>query len=96
MDLRGFECKSHLTHLIAVKSCLLQPIFYSHVQVKAHYNTLMDTMKQTSFQNMQGEPDTVESMSGKFRAQQAQQALSLHKVDMEASVMEVSCGEDHE
>lgn len=52
----------------------------------------MDTMKQTSFQNMQGEADTVESMGGQFRAQQAQQALSLHKVDMEASVMEVSCG----
>lgn len=52
----------------------------------------MDTIKQTSFQNLQGELDShMETMSGKVRAHQAQQALSLHKVDMEASVMEVSC-----
>lgn len=59
-------------------------------QVKAQYNILMDGIKQTSFQNLQGELDThMESLSGQVRAHQAQQALSLHKVDMDASVMEV-------
>lgn len=59
-------------------------------QVKAQYNILMDGIKQTSFQNLQGELDShMETMSGQVRAHQAQQALSLHKVDMEASVMEV-------
>lgn len=53
----------------------------------------MDTIKRTSFQNLQGELDShMETLTGKVRAQQAEQALSLHKVDMEASVMEVSCG----
>lgn len=52
----------------------------------------MESIKRTSFQNLQGELDShMETLSGKVRAQQAQQALSLHKVDMEASVMEVSC-----
>lgn len=32
----------------------------------------------------------METLSGQVRAHQAQQALSLHKVDMEATVMEVS------
>lgn len=59
-------------------------------QVKAQYNILMDGIKQTSFQNHQGELDShMETLSGQVRAHQAQQALSLHKVDMEASVMEV-------
>lgn len=72
-------------------------------QVKAQYNILMDSIKQTSFQNLQGELDSrMETLSGQVRAHQAQQALSLHKVDMEATVMEVgrplltcgSCGPD--
>ncbi|TKS80216.1 hypothetical protein D9C73_013551 [Collichthys lucidus] len=72
-------------------------------QVKAQYNVLMDSIKQTSFQNLRGELDShMETLSGQVRAHQAQQALSLHKVDMEASVMEVgrsllacgSCGSD--
>lgn len=51
----------------------------------------MDSIKQTSFQNLQGELDShMETLSGQVRAHQAQQALSLHKVDMDASVMEVS------
>ncbi|GAA6222452.1 uncharacterized protein LOC108883869 [Lates japonicus] len=59
-------------------------------QVKAQYNILMDSIKQTSFQNLQGELDShMETLSGQVRAHQAQQALSLHKVDMDASVMEV-------
>lgn len=70
-----------------VSTCLL----FFYFQVKAQYNILMDTIKQTSFQNLQGELDShMETVSGKVRAHQAQQALSLHKVDMEASVMEVS------
>lgn len=60
------------------------------VQVKAQYNILMDSVKQTSLQNFQGELDShMESLGGEVRGHQAQQALSLHKVDMEASVMEV-------
>lgn len=60
--------------------------------MKAQYNVLMESIKQTSFQNLQGELDShMEALSGQVRAHQAQQALSLHKVDMEASVMEVSC-----
>ncbi|KAM7378921.1 hypothetical protein PAMP_004509 [Pampus punctatissimus] len=56
-------------------------------EVKAQYNIMMEGIKQTSFPNLQGELDS----------HQAQQALSLHKVDMEASIMEVgrsplSCG----
>lgn len=63
-----------------------------HFQVKAQYSVLMDSVKQTSFQNLQGELDShMETLNGQVRAHQAQQALSLHKVDMEASVMEVSC-----
>ncbi|KAM6989340.1 uncharacterized protein LKV04_009027 [Tautogolabrus adspersus] len=59
-------------------------------QVKAQYSILMDGIKQTSFQNLQGELDThIESMSRQVRPHQAQQALSLRKVDMDASVMEV-------
>ncbi|XP_026168456.1 uncharacterized protein LOC113133784 [Mastacembelus armatus] len=59
-------------------------------QVKAQYNILMDTIKQTSFQNLQGELGShMETLSGQVRAHQAQQALSFHKVDMDASVMEV-------
>ncbi|XP_029381084.1 uncharacterized protein LOC115057962 [Echeneis naucrates] len=59
-------------------------------QVKAQYNMLMDGIKQTSLQNLQGElGGHMETLSGQVRAHQAQQALSLHKVDMEASVLEV-------
>ncbi|XP_035489440.2 uncharacterized protein si:ch211-252f13.5 [Scophthalmus maximus] len=59
-------------------------------QVKAQYNILMDSIKQTSFQSLQGDLDThAETLSGQVRSHQAQQALSLHKVDMDASVMEV-------
>ncbi|XP_061588974.1 uncharacterized protein LOC133453116 [Cololabis saira] len=62
-------------------------------QVKAQYNMLMDSFKQTSFQNLQGEQDSpvvsMDTMSGGVEGLQTQQALSLHKVDMEASVMEV-------
>lgn len=60
-------------------------------QVKTQYNMLLDSVKQISLQNFQGELDThTETLSGQVRAHQAQQALSFHKVDMEASVMEVS------
>lgn len=63
----------------------------SSLQIKAQYHTLTDTIKQTSFQNLQGELDShIDALSEKVRGHQAQQALSLHKVDMEASVMEVS------
>ncbi|XP_017275652.1 uncharacterized protein si:ch211-252f13.5 [Kryptolebias marmoratus] len=59
-------------------------------QVKSQYNSLMESFKQTSFQNLQEELDShMETMTGQIRAHQTQQALSLHKVDMEASVMEV-------
>ncbi|XP_069367932.1 uncharacterized protein [Paralichthys olivaceus] len=67
-------------------------------QVKAQYNILMDGIKQTSFQNLQGDVgNPTETLNGQVRAHRAQQALSLPKVDMEASVMEVgrsmlSCG----
>lgn len=62
----------------------------SSLQIKAQYNILTDTIKQTSFQNLQGELDSqIDALSEKVRGHQAQQALSLHKVDMEASVMEV-------
>nr|XP_020479724.1 uncharacterized protein LOC109974061 [Monopterus albus] len=59
-------------------------------QVKSQYNILMDSIKQTSFQNLREELEShMETLSGQVRAHQAQEALSLHKVDMEASVMEV-------
>ncbi|XP_034559901.1 uncharacterized protein si:ch211-252f13.5 [Notolabrus celidotus] len=59
-------------------------------QVKAQYNILMEGIKQTSLQNLQGEMDShMEALNGQVRTHRAQQALSLHKVDMDASVMEV-------
>lgn len=59
--------------------------------MKAQYSVLLESIKQTSFPEPQGELDShMETFSGQVRAHQAQQALSLHKVDMEASVMEVS------
>ncbi|KAF7649865.1 hypothetical protein LDENG_00134360 [Lucifuga dentata] len=59
-------------------------------QVKAQYNMFLESIKQTSFLDLQGELESpMETLSGQVRAHQAQQALSLHKVDMEASVMEV-------
>ncbi|XP_029971014.1 uncharacterized protein LOC115405549 [Salarias fasciatus] len=78
-------------------------MFEQMEQVKAQYSILMDSIKQTSFQNLQGELDShMEDLGGQVRAHQSQQALSLHKVDMEASVMEVgrslmacgACGAD--
>lgn len=58
--------------------------------MKAQYNILMENMKQTSLQNLQVKLDShMEALNEQVRAHQAQQALSLHKVDMEASVMEV-------
>lgn len=52
---------------------------------------MMETIKQTSFQNIQGDlGGHMETLSVKDGAGKAQQALALHKVDMEASVMEVS------
>lgn len=60
-------------------------------QVKTQYNFLMESIKQASFQNLQEELDGhMDTMTGQIRSHQTQQALSLHKVDMEASVMEVS------
>uniref|UniRef100_H3CR24 Si:ch211-252f13.5 n=1 Tax=Tetraodon nigroviridis TaxID=99883 RepID=H3CR24_TETNG len=57
--------------------------------VKSHYNLMMETIKQTSFQNIQGDlGGHVETPSVRDGAGNAQQALALHKVDMEASVME--------
>lgn len=72
-------------------------------QVKAQYNLLIDSIKHTSLQNFQGDlTNPMETLGGQFRAHQAQQALSLHKVDMDANIMEVSqpllacgsCGQD--
>lgn len=72
--------------------CLNFLIIFFPFQVKAQYNIMMDSIKQTSFQGLQGELDShMDTLSGQVRTHQAQQALSLHKVDMEASVMEVSC-----
>lgn len=60
-------------------------------QVKSYYNIMMETIKQTSFQNIQGDlGGHVDALSPKDGPGKAQQALTLHKVDMEASVMEVS------
>lgn len=58
-------------------------------QVKAQYNILMDSMKHTSVQHLLD--SHLETLSGQMRSHQTQQAMSLHKVDMEASVVEVSC-----
>ncbi|XP_054625256.1 uncharacterized protein si:ch211-252f13.5 isoform X2 [Dunckerocampus dactyliophorus] len=59
-------------------------------QVKVQYNVLLDTIKQMSMQNLQEELDTrTDAPSEPSGPHRAQQALSLHKVDMEASVMEV-------
>lgn len=64
------------------------------LQVKSHYNIMLETIKQTSFQNIQGDlGGQVETLSVRDGAGKAQQALTLHKVDMEASVMEVSLPE---
>lgn len=74
---------------VTISKCYTSSALF--LQVKAQYNILMDSIKQTSFQNLQGELDSrMETLSGQVRAHQAQQALSLHKVDMEATVMEVS------
>lgn len=52
---------------------------------------MMETIKQTAFQNIQGDlGGHMDTLSVKDGAGKAQQALTLHKVDMEASVMEVS------
>lgn len=68
-------------------NCLLFFCF----QVKSYYNIMMETIKQTSFQNIQGDlGGHMETLSVKDGGAKAQQALTLHKVDMEASVMEVS------
>ncbi|XP_077390858.1 uncharacterized protein LOC144027078 [Festucalex cinctus] len=56
-------------------------------QVKAQYNILLDTIKQMSMQNLQEELDSHKDVLSE--PHQVQQTLSLHKVDMEASVMEV-------
>lgn len=67
---------------------------FSCFQVKSYYNIMMETIKQTSFQNIQGDlGGHMETLSVKDGAVKAQQALTLHKVDMEASVMEVSSGQ---
>ncbi|XP_077412448.1 uncharacterized protein LOC144043081 [Vanacampus margaritifer] len=59
-------------------------------QVKAQYNILLDTIKQMSMQNLQEELDSHrEVLSEPSGPHRVQQAISLHKVDMEASVMEV-------
>ncbi|XP_049603032.1 uncharacterized protein [Syngnathus scovelli] len=59
-------------------------------QVKAQYSMLLDTIKQMSMQNLQEELDSHrEILSEPSGPHRVQQALSLHKVDMEASVMEV-------
>ncbi|XP_078790892.1 uncharacterized protein LOC105356179 isoform X2 [Oryzias latipes] len=55
-------------------------------QVKAQYNILMDSMKHTSVQHLLD--SHLETLSGQMRSHQTQQAMSLHKVDMEASVVE--------
>lgn len=61
------------------------------LQVKSYYNIMMETIKQTSLQNIQGDlGGHMETLSVKDGAGKAQQALTLQKVDMEASVMEVS------
>lgn len=69
--------------------CLLQMIHV--VQVKAQYDVLVESVKQTALENLQGKLDShMEVLNEQFKVHQAQQALSLHKVDMEASIMEVS------
>lgn len=61
------------------------------LQVKSYYNVMMETIKQTSFQNTQGDlGGHVDALGVKDAAGTAQQALTL--VDVEASVMEVSLG----
>lgn len=51
---------------------------------------MMESIKQTSFLNLQGDVEShVEPMNGRVRTHPAQQALSLHKMDVDAS-MEVS------
>lgn len=61
-------------------------------KVKAQYNILLDTVKQMSMQNLQEELDGHRGVSSSEPGgpRGLQQALSLHKVDMEASVMEVN------
>ncbi|KAJ3594347.1 hypothetical protein NHX12_003654 [Muraenolepis orangiensis] len=62
------------------------------VQVKAQYDVLLENIKQTSLQDLQGELDSrVETRreAGQVRAHHTQQAFGVHKVDMEARVMEV-------
>lgn len=77
---------SETPHTSAVKG--LNQICF---QIKSHYNIMMETIKQTSFQNIQGDlGGHMEMLSMKDGAGKAQPALTLHKVDMEASVMEVS------
>lgn len=77
--------------ILCLSVTMFLPYHVFHFQVKAQYNMLMDSVKQISLQNVQGELDShMETLSVQVRAHQAQQALSLHKVDMEASVMEVS------
>lgn len=66
-------------------------MFEQMEQVKAQYSLLIDSIKHTSLQNFQGDlHNHMESLGGQLRAHQAQQALSLHKVNMDANVMEVS------
>ncbi|KAF6720312.1 Fibrillin-1 [Oryzias melastigma] len=62
-------------------------MFEQMEQVKAQYNILMDSMKHTSVQQLLD--SHVETLSGQMRRHQTQEALSFHKVDMEASVVEV-------
>lgn len=72
----------------------LHCLLFFCLQVKSHYNIMLETIKQTSFQNIQGDlGGQVETLGGRDAAGKAQQALTLHKVDMEASVMEVSLPE---
>ncbi|TNM98020.1 hypothetical protein fugu_014266 [Takifugu bimaculatus] len=65
-------------------------MFEQMEEVKSYYNIMMETVKQTAFQNIQGDlGGHADTLGVKDGAGKAQQALTLHKVDMEASVMEV-------
>lgn len=71
-------------------------------QVKAQYGMLLESIKQVSFHSLQEELEShLDTLRGQVKAHHTQ-AYAVHKVDMEASVMDVgrpllacgSCGPD--
>ncbi|CAL8280962.1 unnamed protein product [Lota lota] len=60
--------------------------------VKAQYSVLLENIKQMSLQDLQGElnnPTETLRRDGQVRAHHTQQTFAVHKVDMEARVMQV-------